>query len=82
MGHRRPARLVQAAPSQSAREESQRPLHRPARAGLGISVYAARRALRALEAAGLLSAVRRAGRCPEVTLLDAPTAPGLEKQSK
>jgi hypothetical protein len=40
------------------------------RVGLGVSVYAARRALRALEAAGLVSAVRHAGRCPEVTLLD------------
>jgi hypothetical protein len=43
-----------------------------ARAGLGVSEYAARRALRQLEAAGLVSALRLPGRGVDVTLLDAP----------
>jgi hypothetical protein len=41
-------------------------------AGLGISAYAARRALRQLEAARLVSALRLPGRGVDVTLLDAP----------
>ena len=40
--------------------------------GLGVSEYAARRALRALEAAGLVTILRKPGRGLEVTLLDRP----------
>jgi hypothetical protein len=42
------------------------------RVGLGVSAYAARRALRALEAAGLVTVLRLPGRGLEVTLLEAP----------
>jgi len=42
------------------------------RAGLGVSEQAARRALRSLEAAGLVSVERRPGRGLEVTLLEVP----------
>src|SRR5262245_1658984 len=42
------------------------------RAGLGLSLYAARRALRSLESAGLVSVRRQPGRGLQVTLLDAP----------
>jgi len=38
---------------------------------MGVNRYAARRGLRALEAAGLVSIERRPGRAPEVTILDA-----------
>ncbi len=41
-----------------------------ARAGLGVSEQAARRALRSLEAAGLVAVERAPGRGLEVTLLD------------
>jgi hypothetical protein len=44
------------------------------RAGLGVSEYAARRALRSLEVAGLVSIRRKPGRGLEVTILDAPSA--------
>jgi hypothetical protein len=43
-----------------------------ARVGLGVSKQAARRALRELEAAGLIKVARRPGCGLEVTLLDAP----------
>ena len=43
-----------------------------ARAGLGVSEQAARRALRSLEAAGLVAVVRKPGRGLEVTLLETP----------
>ena len=41
---------------------------------LGVTRYAAYRSLKCLEKAGLISVVRRVGRCPIVTLLDAPKA--------
>jgi hypothetical protein len=41
-----------------------------ARVGLGVSKQVARRGLRTLELAGLVSVVRKARRCSEVTLLD------------
>jgi hypothetical protein len=41
-------------------------------AGLGVNKQAARRALRELERAGLVSVVQRPGRGLDVTLLDAP----------
>src|SRR4051812_619934 len=44
------------------------------RVGLGMSEYAARRALRSLEAAGLVSVLRKPGRGLEVTILEAPAA--------
>ena len=40
------------------------------RVGLGVSEYAARRALRALESAGLIAVERQPGRGLEVTLLE------------
>jgi len=40
------------------------------RVGLGLNEHSARRALRALEVAGLVSVVRKPGRGLEVTLLD------------
>jgi hypothetical protein len=43
-----------------------------ARTGLGVSEYAARRALRSLEAAGLVAVLRQPGRGLEVTLLETP----------
>jgi hypothetical protein len=43
-----------------------------ARVGLGISEQAARRALKALEVAGLVSVRRKAGHGLEVTLLELP----------
>jgi hypothetical protein len=43
-----------------------------ARAGLGVSECAARRALRSLVAAGLVSVLRKPGHGLEVTLLDVP----------
>jgi hypothetical protein len=46
------------------------------RAGLGLSEYATRRALRALQTAELVSVVRKPGRGLEVTLLDAPESKG------
>jgi hypothetical protein len=42
------------------------------RAGLGVREAAARRALRSLETAGLVTVLRKPGRGLEVTLLDAP----------
>jgi hypothetical protein len=44
------------------------------RAGLGLNEFAARRALRSLEAAGLVSVDRQPGRGLVVTILDAPVA--------
>src|SRR5215468_5398788 len=44
------------------------------RAGLGVNEQAARRALRALQAAGLVSVLRKPGRKLEVTLLEPPAA--------
>jgi hypothetical protein len=46
------------------------------RVGLGMNLYAARRALRSLEAAGLVAVRRQPGCGLEVTLLDAPTEEG------
>lgn len=40
-----------------------------------VDRYAARRGLRLLEAAGLVSVERRPGCAPEVTILDAPSTP-------
>jgi DNA-binding GntR family transcriptional regulator len=42
------------------------------RAGLGLSEHTARRALRLLEAAGLVSVLRKPGRGLEVTVMDVP----------
>jgi hypothetical protein len=46
------------------------------RVGLGVSKYAARRAIRYLETAGLVSVLRERGRGLEVTLLDLPAKAG------
>jgi hypothetical protein len=43
-----------------------------ARVDLGLDKYAARRALKALETAGLVSTLRKPGRGVEVTILDCP----------
>ena len=46
------------------------------RAGLGLNTSAARRALKTLEAACLVSVLRRPGRGLEITILDAPEVNG------
>lgn len=45
------------------------------RVGLGVSEYAGRRAIGALESAGLIAVLRKPGHGLEVTILDAPTSP-------